>query len=277
MITNIRYIQMGTGTSAGVPSIGCDCSVCRSEDPRDHRLRCGACLQFDDPDGNRRVILIDTPPDHRQQALRHGLDRCDGIVFTHDHVDHVFGLDEVRRYNAMMKCPIDIYAEPDVLGSLGRMFRHVFDRGENVNDSFVASLVPNTVEPGVPFELHGLRIEPIRVLHGRLPILGYRFDAVEEGDAPDVLPLAYLSDVSALPPEAWPRLEDLRTLVLDMLRYRSHPTHLTVDRAIEVASRVDAGSTYFIHMSHDISHGELDPRLPERMHLAWDGLVLPRG
>jgi phosphoribosyl 1,2-cyclic phosphate phosphodiesterase len=281
-VEDLDFTILGSGTSAGVPVIGCDCDVCRSEDPRDRRTRCGACLSFTDRHGDERVILIDASPDLRQQALRHRLVRCDGIVFTHNHVDHTFGLDEVRRFNVVMGKPITIYAEPHTMEHLHRVYRHIFEKANNVNDSFVATLVPQVIDAARPLDLHGLRFTPLRLLHGRLPVLGYRIEAIDgrgriAPEQPKPLPLAYCTDVSSIPPETWPRLEGLRTLILDMLRYRKHPTHMTVDEAIETAERIGAARTWFTHMTHDIRHDDLDPRLPEGMALAYDGLVVGGG
>ena len=279
VIDDFRFTLLGTGTSAGVPVIGCDCAVCTSDDPRDRRTRCGACVRFTDGAGRPRVILIDTSPDLREQSLRLGLDRCDGILFTHNHVDHTFGLDEVRRFNAVMRESITVYANEHTMEHLYRVFRHIFHRDRNVNDSFVASLVPVVIDETAPVDLLGVRFTPLPLLHGRLPVLGYRLEALADGGAvaaeqPGPLPLAYCTDVSSIPPETWPGLAGLRTLVLDMLRYRHHPTHLTVDQAVEIADRVGADRTVFTHMTHDIRHAELDPKLPAGMNLAFDGLEL---
>ena len=261
---------LGSGTSAGIPAIACDCEVCRSTDPRDTRTRTSAAIRFNDADGHDRVILIDTSPDLRQQALRENLRRCDAVLYTHHHVDHLFGLDEVRRFNAVMGGPIDIYAEPATLENVQRVHPHIFKAEQNANPSFVATLIPHLLSPGEPFDLHGLRITPLRLLHGRLPVLGYRFDApngVEGG-----FPMAWCTDVSSIPPETWPQLSGLKTLVLDMLRHRHHPTHFTVDQAVEAAGRIGADSTWFVHMAHEIAHAEVDAQLPDGMGLAWDGL-----
>jgi phosphoribosyl 1,2-cyclic phosphate phosphodiesterase len=278
-VRDLTLIILGSGTSAGVPIIGCDCPVCLSPDPRDRRTRCGACVSFTDPLGAERVILIDASPDLREQALRHKLARCDAILFTHNHVDHTFGLDEVRRFNALMRAPIDIYAERHTMEHLHRVYQHIFRKHENVNDSFVATLVPHLLDAERPLELFGLRVTPLRLLHGRLPVLGFRFDALDENrhvlkEQQSPLPLAYCTDVSGLPPDTWPKLTGLNTLVLDMLRYRHHPTHLTVDQAIAAAQQIGAQRTYFTHMTHDIRHNELDPELPEGMGLAYDGLLI---
>lgn len=222
-------------------------------------------------------MLIDCGPDFRQQALRARLRRLDAILFTHNHVDHTFGLDEVRRFNAVQKAPIDVYAEEHTLGFLGRVYEHIFDRDRNINDSFVATLIANRVQPGVAVAMHGVSFTPVRLLHGRLPIVGYRVEAVGTGRSPvppGPFPLAYCTDVSAVPPEAWGQLAGVRTLVLDALRHRHHPTHLTVSQAVSIAERIGAERTYFVHMSHDLAHEATQAELPEGMFLAHDGLVL---
>ncbi|MCC6909908.1 MAG: MBL fold metallo-hydrolase [Phycisphaerales bacterium] len=270
----VRFTILGSGTSAGVPVIGCDCEVCTSSDPRDQRTRSGACIEYVDSRGQQRVVLIDASPDLRFQALRHRLQRCDGILFTHHHVDHSFGLDEVRRFNAVMDAPIDIYAEEHTLDNLRRVYAHIFDSHKNVNASFVATLIPHLIGPSRAIDLHGLRFTPLRLMHGRLPIVGFRIDREAGLAAPadDPLPLAYCTDVSAIPPETWPALDGLKTLFLDALRYRHHPTHFTVDQAIETAQRIAAQQTYLVHMTHDIMHGDLDARLPDSIRLSYDGL-----
>lgn len=275
----VRFTILGSGTSAGVPVIGCGCTVCTSSDPRDQRTRSGACVEYVDREGSPRVVLIDTSPDLRFQALRHRLSRCDAILFTHHHVDHVFGLDEVRRFNAMMEAPIDIYAEPHTLENLQRVYRHIFESHRNVNPSFVATLIPKLIEPQRALDLHGLRFTPLRLMHGRLPIVGFRIDRTgpsETIDAHDPLPLAYCTDVSSIPPETWPALTGLKTLFLDALRYRHHPTHFTVDQAIESAQRIGAAQTWLVHMTHDIMHKDLETQLPERIRLSYDGLSVGR-
>lgn len=276
----MRFTFLGTGTSAGVPAIACACEVCTSTDPRDQRLRTGACVQFVDATGQERTILIDTTPDLRQQALRAGLTRCDAVLYTHNHVDHTFGLDEVRRFNAVQQSPIDVYAEAHTLGHLRRVYQHIFEAAHNVNQSFVATLIAHEIAPERPLDLFGLRITPFRLLHGRLPVLGFRIERQDSGHQDHRLPstspfpLAYCTDVSAIPPESWRFIRGVNTLVLDALRPRHHPTHFTLDQAISVAERIAAPRTYFIHMSHDLKHAETNAALPEGMQLAHDGLVL---
>jgi phosphoribosyl 1,2-cyclic phosphate phosphodiesterase len=278
----MRFLFLGTGTSAGVPAIGCDCNVCTSSDPRDQRLRTSAAVQFADPAGRDRTVLIDASPDLRQQALRAKLRACDAVLFTHNHVDHTFGLDEVRRFNAVMQAPIDVYAEERTLDHLRRVYKHIFDKDDNVNDSFVATLIAHRVEESLveaqrPNDLYGMHFTPIRLLHGRLPVLGFRIEPgpkLRAGTNGSPFPLAYCTDVSGIPPQTWPALRGLRTLVLDALRHRRHPTHFTLGQAVGVAHEVGAAATWFVHMAHDLPHAQTDADLPEGMRLAYDGLVL---
>lgn len=277
----MRFIFLGTGTSPGIPAIACDCPVCTSTDPHDRRLRTSAALRFTDPAGQDRTVLLDAGPDLRQQALTHKLRRCDAIFFTHNHVDHTFGLDEVRRFNVVMDAPIDIYAERRTLDDLRRVYRHIFESPDNFQQSFVASIIAHEIRPGEPIDLFGLRFTPIRLLHGRLPIVGYRIERAEgagtdggAGGEGGVLPLVYCTDVSSIPPESWRYLSGASNLILDALRHRHHPTHQTVSRAVEVAQQAGADRTWLIHMSHDVSHAETQALLPEGIALAYDGLVL---
>jgi phosphoribosyl 1,2-cyclic phosphate phosphodiesterase len=281
----MRFTFLGTGTSAGIPMIACVCPVCTSPDPRDSRLRTAASLEWTDANGKPRVLLLDAGPDLRVQAMRANLQRCDAIVLTHNHVDHCFGLDEVRRFNAVQRSPIDLFADEHTMASVRRIYTHILDREKNINDSFVATLIPFTIsqhaiDAGTPLELFGVLATPLRLLHGKLPILGYRFDLAPT--APDalraaaqsILPLAYCTDVSGVPPQTFARLRGLRTLVLDCLRERAHPTHLRLDDAVSLAHDIDAEATYFVHMSHELPHASTQAQLPPRMTLAHDGLTL---
>ncbi len=279
----MRFTFLGTGTSAGIPTIGCDCAVCHSDDPRDTRLRCSALIEFTDYEGQDRAILIDAGPDLRQQALASNMQRLDAVLFTHNHVDHTFGLDEVRRFNAIMDRSIMGYAEPHTMEHLQRVYKHIFDRASNVNDSFVATIVPAPLRANDPISLYGLTITPIRMLHGNLPILAFRIEPSETQrplttrhtrDADQWWPLVYATDVSAIPSESWIHLEHTRTLVIDGLRHRKHATHMTVDQAVSVSEQLGPLQTYLIHMSHDIAHAETDAALPQGINLAHDGLVL---
>jgi len=260
--------------------IGCDCGVCRSSDPRDHRTRPSVLVSYPHEGGPAsaarpgaeggppvRRILIDTAPELRLQMVRHQVDRLDAILFTHAHADHIFGLDDVRRFNLTMKAPVDIYAEPPTLGVLKEIFRYIFEPHTNVNQSFIASLVAHQIEPESPLDLFGVTWTPLRLLHGRLPILGFRLDAGGRS-------LAYCTDVSSIPPETYPLLGDLDVLVLDALRYRHHPTHQTVERALEQIQHIRPRRAYLTHIAHDIRHADLEARLPEHVYLAFDGLTV---
>ena len=254
---------LGTGTSAGVPMIGCICEVCTSSDPRDRRDRPAALVRYTDPNGVERAFLIDSPPELRLQMIRHRVMRMDGVMYTHNHADHVFGLDDLRRFNAVMGTAIDIFAEPRMLGWLQKTFAYIFDPGKNVNVSFVPTLVAHPINAGSTFEMFGHTWLPFRLLHGHLPILGFR-----------VGNMAYCTDCSGVPPETWPLLENLEVLVIDALRYRHHPTHFTVDQALEVIEQVKPHRAYLTHIAHDIKHAELEAKLPEHVFLGYDGLTL---
>lgn len=278
MVRDFECVVLGSGGSSGVPAIGCACAACTSEDPRDRRLRTSAAVRFTDPQGQSRTLLIDTSPDLRAQALRAGLRRCDAIFYTHHHVDHTFGLDEVRRFSLVMNGEIDLFADTTTLAFLERVYQHIFRR-DPAPGSFVAALAAKRLRAGQAVDRYGLRLLPIPLLHGGVPILGFRIDALDGGGGvaatqPAPLPLAWCTDVSGIPPASWPLLTGLRTLVLGMLRHRRHPAHYSVDEAVHVAGEIDAAETWFVHMTHDIVHREVDAALPERMRLAWDGLVL---
>jgi len=276
-VTDLRFTLLGTGTSSGIPVIACDCATCTSDDPRDRRTRVGAVLEFTDPEGQPRTVLLDCPPDHREHALRHRIRRVDAILFTHAHVDHVFGLDDARLYNVSMRAPVHLYAERTVLDDLERIYDHIFRPHRNVNKSFVADVVTHAVLPGEPIALFGVQATPVRLLHGALPIVGWRFDAPGARAASaggSAGPIAYCTDVNGIPPETWPRLAGLDTLVLDMLRERAHPTHFSLQDALGVAGRLRARRTVFTHMTHDVRHAELSARLPAGVELGYDGMRL---
>lgn len=268
MLPTLELVFLGSGTSAGVPMIGCACEVCRSADPRDKRLRPSVAIRYADPHARdiRRTLLVDTSPDLRQQALREPevLGRLDGVLFTHAHADHIFGLDELRRYNTVMERAIEIRGETQVLDNLKRTFSYIFEQHTNPNAGYVANLIPLPVAPGEGFDLFGARWTPVRLLHGRLPIVGYRVDLAGKS-------IAYCTDVSAIPPESYPLLQGVDLLVLDALRYRHHPTHFTVDQALEAVRALAPKRTLLTHFSHDIRHADLAAQLPAGVEPAFDG------
>lgn len=265
----LELLFLGTGTSAGVPMIGCECDVCRSADPRDKRDRPSVLISYPDTalgdHKGRRQVLVDASSDLRMAALRYQIQRLDAVMITHAHADHVFGLDDLRRFNTVMGCPLDLYTEQRAHEDLSRMFRYIFEPHTNINDSYVPQLIRHTVEPQLGFDLHGAVWTPLRLLHGRQPILGFRVDW--QGQS-----LAYCTDVSRFPPETYPLLEGLDVLVIDALRYRHHPTHLTVDQALEQIKQIRPRQSYFTHLSHEVSHVELSANLPSGVNLPYDGM-----
>ena len=245
---------LGTGTSTGVPTLGCHCKVCTSRDPHDQRTRPSLMIRFDG-----RVLVIDTTPDFRAQALRESLDRLDAILFTHSHADHVLGLDDVRSFYFRQQRPIPIYADAHCMNEIRRTFKYIFDGDYPYGG--VARLDPHLIEG--PFEAASLKIVPVPVLHGNQPILGFRFNGA-----------AYLTDVSEIPESSYPLLEGLEVLILDALRPRPHPTHLTVEQAVSVMERLKVPQGYCTHIAHEMGHEETNARLPVHVRLAYDGLQL---
>ncbi len=251
---SLRVTMLGSGTSSGVPVIGCTCAVCSSSNPKNRRFRAGLKIEFED-----RVLLVDTPTDLRQQALAFGLPRVDAILFTHAHADHIFGLDDVRIFNFRQRHSIPCYGSRGTLAALRRTFAYVFE------DSQAGGGKPqlDLLEVRGPLDLFGRRIDPVPVLHGRLPVLGYRC-----GD------FAYVTDCSFIPDESWALLEGLEVLILGALRYTKHPTHFSVEQAIDVARRLGARQTYFTHLAHEVDHDRPEVALPPGVDFGYDGLVI---
>jgi phosphoribosyl 1,2-cyclic phosphate phosphodiesterase len=251
-----RVTFLGTGTSHGVPMIGCSCPVCRSTDPRDRRLR--PSIYIDVADGP--ALLVDTATDLRQQALTHGLVRVDALLFTHSHADHVMGLDEVRRFNVLMGAPMPVFADVATAAELRRVFAYAFGPVK-AKGGGVPQLALQEIEGS--FDAAGVAVVPVPLLHGEQPILGFRFGR-----------FAYLTDCSAIPEPSFALLHDLDVLVIDALRHRPHPTHFTVAEATAAARRIGARQTYFTHICHDLPHAETAASLPDGVTLAHDGLAL---
>lgn len=252
----VRLTFLGTGTSHGVPMIGCDCEVCTSSDPRDRRTRASVVIE-----SGGKSILVDTSPELRLQCVACGINHIDAVLFTHAHADHVTGMDDLRRFNWLINGPLRCYGTAATLTSIRRMFAYIFE-----DDPEYPSYKPSLtlIEIGSqPFDVDGLAITPIPLLHGNLPVLGFRVGRI-----------AYCTDCSEIPDESWPLLGDLDVLVLDALRKRPHPTHFTVEQAIEAATRIGAKRTYFTHIAHALGHSATNLELPAGMELAFDGLVL---
>lgn len=256
MTSKGRVTFLGTGTSHGVPMIGCGCAVCTSTDPRDRRWRPSIYVQLPGMD-----VLVDTSTDLRSQALQFGVSRVDALLFTHSHADHVMGLDEVRRYNALQGGAIACFADPFTAGEIRRTFAYIFSsltqKGGGVPQIDLFHLVGE-------FCLGRHAVLPVPLWHGKRMVLGYRFGS-----------FAYLTDCSAVPDESWALLEGVEILVVDALRDRPHPTHFTVDQALAVVERVRPARALFTHIAHDLPHAATCARLqPHRAELAYDGLIL---
>ena len=254
-MNRVRVLFLGTGTSHGVPMIGCDCATCRSTDPRDRRWRPSILLAFDG-----RQVLVDTSTDLRAQALAFDVRRIDAILFTHSHADHVLGLDEVRRFNVLQGGPVAAYGDARTLDEIRRTFAYMFD-ASTPKGGGVPQVDLRLIDG--PFALGGRTVVPVPVMHGPREILGFRVGR-----------FAYLTDCSAIPEASWPLLEGLDALVLDALRHRPHPTHFTLAEAVDTARRIAARTTYFTHICHDLPHEATCAGLPAGMALAYDGLVV---
>jgi phosphoribosyl 1,2-cyclic phosphate phosphodiesterase len=253
----MRVTILGSGTSSGVPVIGCECAVCSSPDPRNRRTRASALVAV--PGGN---LLLDTATDLRFQALREGLGRVDAVLFTHAHADHLHGIDDLRLFNLRRGGTIPCYANHDTLERLRAYLRYIFDGEEGESWRPALSLT----EVDGPFEVLGARVVPVPLWHGRTPVLGYRLGG-----------FAYLTDANRIPEESWPLLYGLDVLVLDALRQKPHPTHFSLAEALEVAARLRPRRTLLTHLAHTVDHARVSVGLPSGVELAYDGLAFEVG
>jgi phosphoribosyl 1,2-cyclic phosphate phosphodiesterase len=256
----LRLTFLGTGTSFGIPVIGCDCPVCRSEDVRDRRTRHAALIEQDG-----RTLLVDTPPELRLQLVAAGVRQVDAVWYTHSHADHVHGVDDLRAFTARSGKGIRVLASPVTARTLLGRFRYVFDEtmvphpGTSRPEAFI-----ETVDAYRPVEVAGMSVLPLPVPHGSEEVTAFRI-----GD------LGYVTDAKSLPPETESALRGVRTLVLNALWFgHPHPTHFSVEEAVDAARAVGAERTYLTHLSHRVSQAELDRRLPEGVFAAYDGLVI---
>jgi phosphoribosyl 1,2-cyclic phosphate phosphodiesterase len=252
-------VFLGTGTSVGVPAIGCGCVTCTSTDPRNHRLRCGLALGL--PHGN---LLIDTTPDLRQQLLREHIGIIHAVLYTHEHADHIFGLDDLRLMQFYLGGPVPLYCEIEVENRIRKSFDYAFRDATNLHRGAVPQLVMNAIDLE-PFTLLGTKIIPVRLEHGpNCKVLGFRIGNV-----------AYCTDTNSIPAESMDKLRGLDVLILDCLRREPHSTHFSVDEALAVAAELTPQRTLFTHISHDLEHAEVNESLPPGVELAYDGLSIP--
>jgi phosphoribosyl 1,2-cyclic phosphate phosphodiesterase len=252
----LKITFLGTGTSQGVPVIGCDCEVCTSPDKKDKRLR--SSVWVDTPEAS---IVIDSGPDFRYQMLRANVRKLDALIFTHGHKDHVAGMDDIRAYNYFQQKPVDVYATEETQEVLRREFQYIF---ENKDYPGIPQINLHTINAHDPFYINGLKIVPIRVLHYKLEVLGFRI-----GD------FTYITDANFIAPEELEKAKGSKVFVLNALRHEPHISHFTFREAIEVAEKVSAQQTYFTHISHQLGlHEVLNKELPPHMQLAYDGQTI---
>jgi phosphoribosyl 1,2-cyclic phosphate phosphodiesterase len=251
-MSSLKLTVLGSGTSMGVPTLGCHCAVCESSDPHDKRTRPSVLLSY-----AGRNVVIDTTPDFRYQAMRAHIDRLDAVVYTHAHADHILGLDDVRPFNLKQKGVVPIYAAPETLTLLRRQFAYIFD--EAPAESTVPLVALHEIDG--PFELFGAKIIPVAAMHGSQPVLGFRIGSV-----------AYLTDFSRVPESSKALLRNLDHFILDALRYVPHPTHSTVEQSLALVRELKPKHAWFTHICHDLGHADANARLPENVRLAYDGL-----
>lgn len=255
----MRLTFLGTGTSFGVPQIGCRCAVCHSTDPRDRRTRAGALLE-----AGGTTLLLDTPPELRLQLLAAQVSLVDAVLYTHEHADHTGGIDDLRIFTVRRKSHLPVYGPAETLSMLGQTYRYIFDSSVTAFEgTSKPHLEPRPLEPGREVQIGGVPVLPLAFPHGNLRVFGYRFG-----------PLAYLTDVKEVGPAEEAALRDLDVLVLNALWWRPHPTHLSIAEAVELAGRVGARRTFLTHLTHETGHAELAARLPAGVAPAHDGLMV---
>jgi phosphoribosyl 1,2-cyclic phosphate phosphodiesterase len=254
--SSVELLFLGTGTSAGIPMIGCDCPVCTSTDANDRRTRPSVVISYDG-----RHILVDTTPELRLQCVANDVKMIDAVVYTHAHADHIMGLDDVRRFNTLRGGPLDCWADDATFATLRQCFGYAFIEPDPALKAFRPHLARRRIDPRQPFDVAGRMWTPVPLLHGTMPVNGFR-----------VGNLAYCTDVSEIPESSFALLDGLDVLILDALQYKPHMTHFTIDQAIAAAARIGAKQTYFTHIAHGVSHATASETLPPGVRLAYDGL-----
>lgn len=255
----MRLTLLGTGTSMGVPQIGCGCAVCRSEDPHDHRTRTSALIV-----AGGSHLLIDTPPETRLQLLATGITHLDAVLYTHQHADHVHGIDDLRSFSLLRHQPLPLYGPSDTMSHLRHSFNYIFDASVvPIPGTSKPSLELHTLAAGAPRTIAGVEVLPLGFEHGNATVFGYRIGS-----------LAYITDVKRIPADIRQRLAGVRVLVLNALWWREHPTHLSIGEAVETAQAIGAERTYLTHLTHETSHRELMAALPPGIEPGHDGLTV---
>jgi phosphoribosyl 1,2-cyclic phosphate phosphodiesterase len=259
----MKVTILGSGTSQGIPIIGCKCLTCTSQNPKDKRLRVSVYIDSGIKKENNNgtyKILIDTSPDFRQQMLVNGLDDIDAILYTHHHIDHIMGLDDIRQVNQLHKKTVDVFGNSETINYLKKAFSYIFD--ENTYKGGGIPDIETHVIELEKFKAGPVEVLPVKYFHGPTVVWGYRIGN-----------FAYVTDCSGIPDEEFGKLENLEYLIIDALRFKPHSTHFSIDEAVDVSKRLKAKQTYFIHMTHDVMHDEVNPGLPGGIQLAYDGLA----
>ena len=252
----MKVTFLGTGTSQGVPVIGCDCEVCTSTNPKDNRLRCSMMISTEETN-----LAIDCGPDFRQQMMRTGISRLDAVLLTHQHNDHIIGMDDVRPFNFRSRKNMSVYATTSVQSELKERFAYIFAKDPYPGAPRLELI---TIDKTTPFQINDIKVQPIEVMHGYMPVLGFRFDN-----------FTYITDAKTITDEEFSKLGGTEIMVLNALHHRKHHSHLNLEEALEWIERIAPKKAYLLHISHLMGkHDEVNNQLPENVELAYDGLIL---